>query len=166
MRTPGLRSSHSCLVCTVRRWIFGNTSVGNLFPLWHSKDESYRSYWSLGLGSCCGFRGSLPGTLQTSRLCFRDFLIPSRWRSCWLLFTFTFMHLADAFIQSDLQCIQAIIFFLSVCITSLNRVGHLQGLSVASSCLKFALVSVKAFLHPRLGYAHKVPSNTTRSMIL
>ncbi len=26
-------------------------------------------------------------------------------------FTFTFMHLADAFIQSDLQCIQAIIFF-------------------------------------------------------
>ncbi len=25
------------------------------------------------------------------------------------VFTFTFMHLADAFIQSDLQCIQAII---------------------------------------------------------
>ncbi len=25
--------------------------------------------------------------------------------------TFTFMHLADAFIQSDLQCIQAIHFF-------------------------------------------------------
>ncbi len=32
-------------------------------------------------------------------------------------FTFTFMHLADAFIQSDLQCIQAIhFFFLSVCV--------------------------------------------------
>ncbi len=30
-------------------------------------------------------------------------------------FTFTFMHLADAFIQSDLKCIQAI-HFLSVCI--------------------------------------------------
>ncbi len=30
---------------------------------------------------------------------------------------FTFMHLADAFIQSDLQCIQAIHFFLSVCTT-------------------------------------------------
>ncbi len=30
---------------------------------------------------------------------------------------FTFMHLADAFIQSDLQCIQAIhFFFLSVCV--------------------------------------------------
>ncbi len=31
------------------------------------------------------------------------------------LFTFTFMHLADAFIQSDLQCIQAIHFCLYVC---------------------------------------------------
>ncbi len=34
------------------------------------------------------------------------------WVSFWLeelpIFTFTFMHLADAFIQSDLQCIQAI----------------------------------------------------------
>ncbi len=31
-------------------------------------------------------------------------------------FTFTFMHLADAFIQSDLQCIQAIhIFYQYVC---------------------------------------------------
>ncbi len=28
-----------------------------------------------------------------------------------LKFTFTFMHLADAFIQSDLQCIQVILFF-------------------------------------------------------
>ncbi len=36
----------------------------------------------------------------------------------WLMFfsfTFTFMHLADAFIQSDLQCIQ-VIHFLSVCV--------------------------------------------------
>ncbi len=29
--------------------------------------------------------------------------------------TFTFMHLADAFIQSDLQCIQAIHIFVSTC---------------------------------------------------
>ncbi len=29
--------------------------------------------------------------------------------------TFTFTHLADAFIQSDLQAIQAIHFFISVC---------------------------------------------------
>ncbi len=26
------------------------------------------------------------------------------------------MHLADAFIQSDLQCIQAILFFVSMCV--------------------------------------------------
>ncbi len=29
----------------------------------------------------------------------------------WFTFTFTFMHLADAFIQSDLQCIQVIHLF-------------------------------------------------------
>ncbi len=29
--------------------------------------------------------------------------------------TFTFMHLTDAFIQSNLQCIQAIPFLFSVC---------------------------------------------------
>ncbi len=29
-------------------------------------------------------------------------------------FTFTFMHLADAFIQSDLQCIQAIHVFMCI----------------------------------------------------
>ncbi len=36
----------------------------------------------------------------------------------YLHFTFTFMHLADAFIQSDLQCIQAInfFFFISMCV--------------------------------------------------
>ncbi len=32
------------------------------------------------------------------------------------LCTFTFMHLADAFMQSNLQSIQAILFFLSVCV--------------------------------------------------
>ncbi len=31
-------------------------------------------------------------------------------------FTFTLIHLADAFIQSDLQCIQAIHFFMSMCV--------------------------------------------------
>ncbi len=30
--------------------------------------------------------------------------------------TFTFMHLADAFIQSDLQCIQVIHFFVNTCV--------------------------------------------------
>ncbi len=32
-----------------------------------------------------------------------------------MLVYFTFMHLADAFIQSDLQCIQVIHFFVSMC---------------------------------------------------
>ncbi len=32
------------------------------------------------------------------------------------IYIFTFMHLADAFIQSDLQCIQAIHFFVSMCV--------------------------------------------------
>ncbi len=40
------------------------------------------------------------------------------------IFTFTFMHLADAFIQSDLQCIQAI-HFLSVCVFPGNRTHNL-----------------------------------------
>ncbi len=38
--------------------------------------------------------------------------------------TFTFMHLADTFIQSDLQCIQAI-HFLSVCVFPGNRTHNL-----------------------------------------
>ncbi len=33
-----------------------------------------------------------------------------------VLLTFTFMHLADAFIQSDLQYIQVIHFFVSMCV--------------------------------------------------
>ncbi len=37
-------------------------------------------------------------------------------------FTFTFMHLADAFIQSDLQCIQVIHF---LCVFPGNRTHNL-----------------------------------------
>ncbi len=40
------------------------------------------------------------------------------------LFTFTFMYLADTFIQSDLQCIQAI-HVLSVCVFAGNRTHNL-----------------------------------------
>ncbi len=40
-------------------------------------------------------------------------------------FTFTFMHLADAFIQSDLQCIQAIHVFLLLCVFPGNRTHNL-----------------------------------------
>ncbi len=39
--------------------------------------------------------------------------------------TFTFMHLSDAFIQSDLQCIQAIHFFLSVHVFPGNRTHNI-----------------------------------------
>ncbi len=41
------------------------------------------------------------------------------------LLAFTCMHLADAFIQSDLQCIQVIIFFLSVYVFPGNRTHDL-----------------------------------------
>ncbi len=32
------------------------------------------------------------------------------------VYTFTFMNLADAFVQSDLQCIQVIPIFVSTCV--------------------------------------------------
>ncbi len=35
------------------------------------------------------------------------------------------LHLADAFIQSDLQCIQAIHFFVSMCVFPGNRTHNL-----------------------------------------
>ncbi len=43
---------------------------------------------------------------------------------CDIYISFTFMHLADAFIQSDLQCIQAI-HVLSVCVFPGNRTHNL-----------------------------------------
>ncbi len=42
--------------------------------------------------------------------------------SSFYAFTFTFMHLANAFIQSDLQCIQ-VIHFLSVC-NGIHQLKH------------------------------------------
>ncbi len=51
-------------------------------------------------------------------------------------------------------------------ISSLKRIGDLQTLSVAPSCLEFALGMVKAFLHPRPGYVPKVPANVARSIML
>ncbi len=44
-----------------------------------------------------------------------DFLM--HWKKDFKTFTFTCMHLADTFIQSDLQCIQSIHFiFISMCV--------------------------------------------------
>ncbi len=37
-----------------------------------------------------------------------------------LIFTFTFMHLADAFIQSDLHCIQVTVFTFDQLLLSLG----------------------------------------------
>ncbi len=51
-------------------------------------------------------------------------------------------------------------------ISSLKRIGDLQALLVATSCLEFAPGMVKAFLHPRPGYIPKVPANVARSIML
>lgn len=50
--------------------------------------------------------------------------------------------------------------------TSLKRVGDLQALSVASSCLELAPGRMKAILHPRPGYLPKVLSNIAHSAVL
>ncbi len=44
-------------------------------------------------------------------------------------FTFTFMHLADAFIQSDLQCIQAIYLYYRYV-----HYTHMAALAVTEMC--------------------------------
>ncbi len=51
-------------------------------------------------------------------------------------------------------------------ISSLKRIGDLQALSVAPSCLEFAPGMVKAFLHPRPDYVPKVPANVARLIML
>ncbi len=51
-------------------------------------------------------------------------LINPDWRENHRWFTFTYMHLADTFIQSDLQCIQAIHYF-SLCVFPGNRTHNL-----------------------------------------
>ncbi|CAM4555428.1 unnamed protein product [Leuciscus chuanchicus] len=56
------------------------------------------------------------------------------------------------------------IFLLAI--SSLKRIGDLQALSVAPSCLEFAPGMVKAFLHPRPGYIPKVPTNVVRPVVL
>ncbi len=48
-------------------------------------------------------------------------------------FTFTCMHLADTFIQSDLQCIQAIIFFCQYVSVDCKLVGQYDGSTESST---------------------------------
>ncbi len=56
------------------------------------------------------------------------------------------------------------IFLLAI--SSLKRVGDLQALSVAPSCLEFAPGMVRAFLYPRPGYVPKVTSVIPQPVIL
>ncbi|XP_067258622.1 uncharacterized protein [Chanodichthys erythropterus] len=56
------------------------------------------------------------------------------------------------------------IFLLAV--SSLKRIGDLQALSVAPSCLEFASGMVKAFLHTRPGYVPKVPTKVPGPIVL
>ncbi len=77
-------------------------------------------------GACavaCRLKAQPPCTKARKELCWREcprgrptsLSAPSP--SVFSRSTFTFMHLADAFIQSDLQCIQAIqFFFISMCV--------------------------------------------------
>ncbi|KAK3560797.1 hypothetical protein QTP86_019493 [Hemibagrus guttatus] len=51
-------------------------------------------------------------------------------------------------------------------LASLRRVGDLQALSVAPTCLEFAPDMSKAILHPRAGYVPKVPRMAGRLVIL
>ncbi len=56
------------------------------------------------------------------------------------------------------------IFLLDI--SSLKRVGDLQALSVVPSYLEFAPGMAKAFLYPRPGYVHKVPSSVPQPVVL
>ncbi|KAL0192241.1 hypothetical protein M9458_010537, partial [Cirrhinus mrigala] len=56
------------------------------------------------------------------------------------------------------------VFLLAI--TSLKRVGDLQGLAISPTCLEFAPGGVKAILHPRPDYVPKVPSNVARPVDL
>ncbi len=63
------------------------------------------------------------------------------------------------------KCLTLKALFL-LAISSLKRIGDLQALSVAPSCLEFAPDMVKASLHPRPGYVPKVPASVARLIML
>ncbi len=63
-----------------------------------------------------------------------------------LTFTFTFMHLADAFIQSDLHCIQVTVFYiLSALAFPGNRTHDLGGASAMLYHLSYRNILVLVF---------------------
>ncbi len=65
---------------------------------------------------CLGFQRAEDAFVDDSCTCCGHMSMTSLFPLSHLSFTFTFMHLADAFIQSNLQCIQAI-HFLIICVT-------------------------------------------------
>ncbi len=59
------------------------------------------------------------------------------WRT-WTWITFTFMHLADAFIQSDLHCIQVTVYFILFFLSALAFPGNrTHDLGIASAMLYY-----------------------------
>ncbi len=60
-------------------------------------------------------QGPSPNTVNLLKHCYLAHYQMVAIVSCSINLTFTFMHLADAFIQSDLHCIQGIHFFQYVC---------------------------------------------------
>ncbi len=65
---------------------------------------------------------------------------------------FTFMHLADAFIQSDLHCIQVTVFYiLSALAFPMNRTHDIGVASAMLYHLSYRKASVVAFLQAEAG---------------
>ncbi len=83
------------------------------------------------------------------------------WQNVYLtiiyIYIYAFMHLADAFIQSDLQCIQAIHLFVSMCVpwelnpqpfallTQCSTTEPQENLNLKKQLLKFAYFSIDLF---------------------
>ncbi len=98
--------------------------------------------WCLDALECCLQRQhfSVFGCSQCLHLKSSNSLLYSRPKTVYEIlcpnsqysFTFTFMHLADAFIQSDLHCIQVTVLHLSALVFPGNRT---HDLSVASAML-------------------------------
>ncbi|KAK3554923.1 hypothetical protein QTP86_001512 [Hemibagrus guttatus] len=82
-----------------------------------------------------------------------------------------YLHLLDGLLEATFEPMQSEKFLtlktaLLLALDSLRRLGDLQALSVAPTCLEFAPGMSKAILHPRAGYAPKVLRMARRPVIL
>ncbi len=90
----------------------------------HTHTHCEHTPGAVGSHLCCGTRGAVGGSVPCSSIEDEESTVhllppPTIPAGPRLELTFTFMHLADAFIQSDLQCIQAthcFYFFISMCV--------------------------------------------------